>query len=329
MTFLEKYLEDHQDGLPYDCPSYFGYGSEDADRDACDWYDGYCSACWKREMPESVAEEKYEDPEYPFEEYQEDDEPDLRGVFPDIYENTVMSIENQPGFGSGFTLGNWVEPEDPKLHINLTVDETVELINQGRFERKETLGNITLEIEIEDFKKNDDDGDYVLIQKKGYDKFKETSDLYDNLKKDFDEIRSAYEELKIKYDELLETHSEAMAKAEIQELKYNPDLVEAVEKAFKNLGMKVVLIRHCNNTSSKEAYLFEVPSDYDVKTGDHVLVNTKKGTATGICLTNSTYVNEDFVEQLAPILGGKCPLKKVIGTYHLEEFDIPEEEENV
>lgn len=78
----------------------------------------------------------------------------------------------------------------------------------------------------------------------------------------------------------------------------------------------IVIITHNKN----DRYLFTVPSGVQLKKGDLVKVNTRKGETYGECVCDSFSVAENVTVALAAIMGGKVPLKPVIGIYSVFEF---------
>lgn len=70
--------------------------------------------------------------------------------------------------------------------------------------------------------------------------------------------------------------------------------------------IKVVFV-----TQNDKDYLFEVPSDLDLKKGDKVLCKTMRGLQEGVCRMDSTIMTDGGLEALAKMCGAYLPLKKV------------------
>lgn len=81
--------------------------------------------------------------------------------------------------------------------------------------------------------------------------------------------------------------------------------------------MKIVIIKHVGDGAH---YMFSVRSDMNLKEGDVVLVNNRKGETNGICVCDSFSVAESPLKALAARYGAKLPLSPVIGLYHLMRF---------
>ena len=76
---------------------------------------------------------------------------------------------------------------------------------------------------------------------------------------------------------------------------------------------KVVIVNQSGNF-----YLFETPKD--LKAGDAVRVDTRRGRADGVCATESFEVDCHALKILCGFMRGTLPLKKVIGRYELKSF---------
>ena len=89
--------------------------------------------------------------------------------------------------------------------------------------------------------------------------------------------------------------------------------------------MKFVLVKHDEGSGY---YLFTVPKERDLKFGDRVLLKTRKGIKTGVCVCNSFSISdEENVEKLCQMNGTQRErLTSVIGTvfYQLWEEDYHE-----
>lgn len=89
--------------------------------------------------------------------------------------------------------------------------------------------------------------------------------------------------------------------------------------------MNIVIVKHPNNY---RGYIFEVPSDKELKKGDKILVRNKKGIKDVICDCDSFEASENVVNSLAQSFGATFPLAKVIGIFHYEAWE-EEANENV
>lgn len=67
-------------------------------------------------------------------------------------------------------------------------------------------------------------------------------------------------------------------------------------------------------------YLFTCAEGVNLKEGDRVLCDTKKGEAEGVCFTDSFKVNQKVLSIIAKLLCAKFPLKSVIGKYKVNRF---------
>ena len=72
--------------------------------------------------------------------------------------------------------------------------------------------------------------------------------------------------------------------------------------------VKVVFVMH---TASEKQYLFDVPDEQDLKTGDWVACDTVRGPSLGVCSTDSFWVSSSRC--ISEAFGAYTPLKKVVG----------------
>ncbi len=86
-----------------------------------------------------------------------------------------------------------------------------------------------------------------------------------------------------------------------------PAETSKTEKTISEKHIKVVFV-----TQNDKDYLFEVPSDLDLKKGDKVLCKTMRGLQEGICRMNSTEITEVGLSALVKMCGAYLPLKKVV-----------------
>jgi len=84
--------------------------------------------------------------------------------------------------------------------------------------------------------------------------------------------------------------------------------------------VKAVIVKHDN---SYKNFVFEVPKGANVKKGDRVVCDTRKGQDEGICISEPIYIlDESPIKEFFEILTGcKFPLKKIVGVYNLEKFN--------
>lgn len=67
-------------------------------------------------------------------------------------------------------------------------------------------------------------------------------------------------------------------------------------------------------------YLFACPEGVNLKEGDRVLCDTKKGETEGVCFTDSFKVDQKALNIIAKLLSAKFPLKSVIGRCEVNRF---------
>lgn len=77
---------------------------------------------------------------------------------------------------------------------------------------------------------------------------------------------------------------------------------------------KIVAVKHLE---SDKHYIFNVPSQIELKKGDVVRVNTRYGDKIATCVTSSQEVNDDVLKM---IMQDKRVLSSVTGIYKLTEF---------
>lgn len=88
-----------------------------------------------------------------------------------------------------------------------------------------------------------------------------------------------------------------------------------VEDLKKEEMMNVVIVKQgCGR------YLFACPEDVNLKEGEKVLCDTKKGETDGVCFTDSFKVNQKALGIIAKLLCATFPLKSVIGRCEVKRF---------
>ena len=88
-----------------------------------------------------------------------------------------------------------------------------------------------------------------------------------------------------------------------------------VEDLKKEEMMNVVVVKQgCGR------FLFACPEDVNLKEGDRVLCDTKKGETEGVCFTDSFKVNQKALDIIAKLLCATFPLKFVIGKCEVNRF---------
>ena len=86
--------------------------------------------------------------------------------------------------------------------------------------------------------------------------------------------------------------------------------------------MNVVFIEHNNQSGT---YLFEVPEGVKLGKGETVMVETRHGETSGVCVCESFELDGSPLETVGRICGAKFPLKKVICRVFVEKFVSPAE----
>ena len=76
-------------------------------------------------------------------------------------------------------------------------------------------------------------------------------------------------------------------------------------------------------------YLFSVPESIEIKEGDNVKCDTKRGITDGVAYADSLKTDENAVQLIAKLTGAKFPLKCVVGktVTSVEMFEKPAREE--
>lgn len=91
--------------------------------------------------------------------------------------------------------------------------------------------------------------------------------------------------------------------------------VKNEENLKKEETMNVVIVKQ-----GAGKYLFACPEGVNLKEGDRVLCDTKKGEAEGVCFTESFKVNQKALGIIAKLLCATFPLKFVIGRCEVNRF---------
>jgi hypothetical protein len=86
--------------------------------------------------------------------------------------------------------------------------------------------------------------------------------------------------------------------------------------------MNVVFIEHNNQSGT---YLFEVPAGVKLGVGETVMVDTRHGETSGVCVCESFELDGSPLETIGRICGARFPLKMVIGKVFVEKFVVPAE----
>jgi hypothetical protein len=86
--------------------------------------------------------------------------------------------------------------------------------------------------------------------------------------------------------------------------------------------MNVVFIKHNNQSGT---YLFEVPVGVKLGAGETVMVDTRRGETSGVCVCESFELDSSPLETVARLCGASFPLKRVIGRVFVEKFASPAE----
>jgi len=81
--------------------------------------------------------------------------------------------------------------------------------------------------------------------------------------------------------------------------------------------MNIVFVKHTGNS---QTYLFEVPADVTLKEGEEVMVQTRKGESSGVCICDSFELEGSPLTAVAKINGAKFPLQPVIGKICVQRF---------
>lgn len=81
--------------------------------------------------------------------------------------------------------------------------------------------------------------------------------------------------------------------------------------------MNVAIITH----NGYDKFLFSVPDEVQLKKGEKVLCQTKKGEAHGECVFDSFEVEGTALVAITAVMGAKLPLKPVIGLVQEWRFD--------
>lgn len=86
--------------------------------------------------------------------------------------------------------------------------------------------------------------------------------------------------------------------------------------------MNIVFVKH---TGCYQVYLFEVPADITLKEGEQVMVQTKKGETSGVCICDSFELEGSPLTAVAKINGAKFTLQPVVGRFCVERFKVVQE----
>lgn len=81
--------------------------------------------------------------------------------------------------------------------------------------------------------------------------------------------------------------------------------------------MNIVFIEHNNQSGT---YLFEVPEGVSLKKGEMVMVETKRGETSGVCVCKSFVLDGSPLETVGRICGAQFPLKRVVGCITVDVF---------
>ena len=85
--------------------------------------------------------------------------------------------------------------------------------------------------------------------------------------------------------------------------------------------MDLVVINH----GPDKGYLFQAPTNCEIKKGDHVLCETRYGAQQGkvVSVLHSPRLTTEELEFLFESTGATLPLKKILGIY--QAFEYPED----
>ncbi len=78
---------------------------------------------------------------------------------------------------------------------------------------------------------------------------------------------------------------------------------------------------HCvfvKHDGSDKKYIFCVDDMKNLKKGQRVLCDTKRGEVEGICVCDSFYLNKSALVAIVQCLNAYLPLKRVVGTVELQ-----------
>ena len=98
------------------------------------------------------------------------------------------------------------------------------------------------------------------------------------------------------------------------------DRLEIIKQEEKE--MKLVVIKH---EKSERKFLFEVPHDHNVRKGQAVICDTKKGRTEGAAVCDSFEVTESALASLCDVFGATLPLKKIVGEFCFVEWSSEKE----
>lgn len=81
--------------------------------------------------------------------------------------------------------------------------------------------------------------------------------------------------------------------------------------------MNIVFVKH---TGCNQTYLFEVPANITLKEGEEVMVQTRNGETSGVCVCDSFELDGSPLMAVGKLHGAKFPLKPVIGKVCVVRF---------